>query len=243
MTLRSLALAGVMALACALPAAAQSSSTFPVKDSSSTTRNLAGQADAAGAFHYRDIMEGLTAAGAPDAFLSDGSGHQLVTLFGTPSVSISNTPTVNIGSIGGGATASAQGTAQTSFTAMTTAQGTPADAAYTGSNTATFIALLKAQLAVLQTPTAAATASNIAPAQGSVTTTAASLVAARAGRRSVTIENTGTTPVYIGGSGVTSTTGFLLPGVAGASVTLNFSGAVYAVTASGTAAVTLYEIY
>ena len=118
MTLRSLALAGVMVLACALPAAAQSSSTFPVKDSTSTTRNFAGQADAAGAFHYRDIMEGLTAAGAPDAFLSDGAGHQLVTLFGTPSVSISNTPTVNIGSTGGGATASAQGTGNASLASI-----------------------------------------------------------------------------------------------------------------------------
>ena len=68
-------------------------------------------------------------------------------------------------------------------------------------------------------------------------------MASRTGRRTVTVENTGTTPVYLGGSGVTSTTGFLLPGVAGASLTMSFSGALYAVTASATAAVTFYETY
>ena len=195
MKIWTLGLAGALALACTLPAGAQTASTLPVKDNNAAVRPLAGQQDAAGAFHYRDIVEGLTSAGAPDPFLSDGSGHQLVTLFGSP--------TVNLGTIAGVATAAAQAS----------------------------------QLAATQAP------SNIATGQGSVTTTAAQLVASRTGRRTVTVENTGTTPVYLGGSGVTSTTGFLLPGVAGASLTMSFSGALYAVTASGTAAVTFYETY
>lgn len=92
------------------------------------------------------------------------------------------------------------------------------------------------QLTATQAP------ASIATGQGSVTTTAVQLVAARTGRRTVTVENTGTTPVYLGGSGVTSTTGFLLPGVAGASLTISFSGALYAVS-TGTAAVIFYKNY
>ena len=80
-------------------------------------------------------------------------------------------------------------------------------------------------------------------AQGAATTTTAQLVAARAGRRTVTIENESTTPVRIGGASVTASTGFLLPGVAGASLTLTYSGPLYVVTASGTAAVSTYETF
>ena len=99
-------------------------------------------------------------------------------------------------------------------------------------------AAAQASALALATPPA-----NIATGQGSVTTMAALLVGARTGRRTVTIENTGTTPVYLGGSGITASNGFLLPGVAGVSLTISFSGALYAVTASGTAAVTFYELY
>ena len=113
MKLRSLALAGAMALACALPAAAQTSATLPVKDNSGTVRQIAGQQDAASAFHYRDIMEGLTSSGAPDPLLTDGSGHVLTVLFGTP--------TVNIGSIGGGATSTAQATGNSTLASILTA--------------------------------------------------------------------------------------------------------------------------
>ena len=115
MKLQSLALAGAMALACAMPAAAQTSATLPVKDNTGAARNVAGQQDAASAFHYRDIMEGLTSAGAPDPFVSDGSGHQLVTLFGTP--------TVNLGALGGAATAAAQASQLTATQALLQAGG------------------------------------------------------------------------------------------------------------------------
>ena len=179
MKLRSLALAGVMVLACALPAAAQSSSTFPVKDSTSTTRNFAGQADAAGAFHYRDIMEGLTSGGAPDAFLSDGAGHQLVTLFGTPAVSISNTPTVNIGSIGGGATASAQGTGNGTLASILAALGAPLQA---GGKVDTVIVAVSANRGASFTSSAAVT-----------------LMAANTSRRGLQIQNQGSSSCYLNG--------------------------------------------
>lgn len=64
------------------------------------------------------------------------------------------------------------------------------------------------------------------------------IVAARAGRQSVTITNiTGTQPVYLGPSGVTVGTGIFLAGVAGASITIPTSAAIFAT--SPTAAQTL----
>lgn len=64
----------LMALVC-LPAMAlaQASSTLSVKDSAGTLRNLAAQTDAAGSFHYRDVMEGLL-NGAPTALAMDPGG-------------------------------------------------------------------------------------------------------------------------------------------------------------------------
>ena len=86
--------------------------------------------------------------------------------------------------------------------------------------------------------------SNMTPAQVSVAATATQIVAARAGRGSVTIQNTTTTPVYIGSTNaVTTTTGILLPGTVGATITLPYSGAVYGIVGTGSATVTEYELY
>lgn len=64
----------------------------------------------------------------------------------------------------------------------------------------------------------------------------AQIVAARAGRRSVTITNvTGSQAVYIGGSGVTTANGFFLAGTVGAAITLAFTGAIFATTPGATA--------
>jgi hypothetical protein len=84
---------------------------------------------------------------------------------------------------------------------------------------------------------------NLAPFQVSVTTTPTVLALARTQRQSVTVINSGTTPIYLGGAGVTAATGVMLPGVAGASITIAFTGDLYAVTASGAQAVTGYELY
>ena len=75
---------------------------------------------------------------------------------------------------------------------------------------------------------------SIATAQVPVTATAAQVVAARAGRKNVTL--TSTSAFWVGPTGVTSTTGF--PVAAGAAITLNTAAAVFAVAAAaGTVAV------
>ncbi len=84
---------------------------------------------------------------------------------------------------------------------------------------------------------------NLAPFQASVTTTPTALALARTQRQFVTVINSGTTPIYLGAANVTAATGVMLPGVAGASITIAFTGDLYAVTASGTQAVTGYEVY
>lgn len=82
-----------------------------------------------------------------------------------------------------------------------------------------------------------------ATTQATVGTTATPVVASRAGRGLVTIVNTSTTDVYIGGAGVTTATGSLLPGTKGASLTLPSGAAFYGVVGTGTAVVTVLETY
>lgn len=84
---------------------------------------------------------------------------------------------------------------------------------------------------------------NIATAQVSVGATATLIAALRSGRRSITIEQLGTTAVYIGGASVTTSNGILLPGTAGSSVTLNTTAAIFGITASGSQSVAEVETY
>jgi hypothetical protein len=86
-------------------------------------------------------------------------------------------------------------------------------------------------------------ATNIAPFQVSVAATATLIAANRTGRTVVTVVNSGTTPIFLGPAGVTTSTGVQLPGVAGASIQIAFSGDLYGVVASGSQAVTGYELY
>ena len=91
---------------------------------------------------------------------------------------------------------------------------------------------------------AGAASSNYAPSQVSVAATATSLVAARSGgRNAVIITNMSTTPVFLGGSGVTAATGGYLAGIVGAAKVLPYNGAIYGITATGTASVSVEEIY
>lgn len=89
---------------------------------------------------------------------------------------------------------------------------------------------------------------SFSPAQVSVGTGATLIAAARTGavgtgRVSITVTNTSTTPVYLGGSGVTTSTGQLLPGILGASVTINTTAAVYGIVGTGTETVTEFETF
>lgn len=88
-------------------------------------------------------------------------------------------------------------------------------------------------------------AATLATNQVSVAATAGGTVIAalRAGRNAITIINGGSTAVYIGVSGVSTTTGALLPGVAGAALTIPTTAAVYGITASGTQTVSFLETY
>ena len=91
---------------------------------------------------------------------------------------------------------------------------------------------------------AGAASSNYAPSQVSVAATATNLIAARSGgRNAVVITNMSTTPVFLGGSGVTAATGGYLAGVVGAVKVLPYNGAIYGITATGTASVSVEEIY
>ncbi len=97
-------------------------------------------------------------------------------------------------------------------------------------------------------PTTPVGAASLATGQVSVAATATSIATARTGapgtgRASITLVNTTTTAIYIGGSGVTTTTGQLLPGVVGASLTLNTTAAIYGIVATGTATVTELETF
>lgn len=85
--------------------------------------------------------------------------------------------------------------------------------------------------------------STIATSQVSVATTSTQVVAARALRGSVKITNLGTTDVFIGVTGVTTTTGDLLPGTKGASITVPTNAAVFAVASGAAQTVSVMEVY
>lgn len=84
---------------------------------------------------------------------------------------------------------------------------------------------------------------SIASAQVSVTTTAATVVASRAGRRSLLIVNHGTTDVWLGPATVTAVNGVLLPGVKGASISIPTTALVQGIVASGTQTVSYIEVF
>lgn len=91
-------------------------------------------------------------------------------------------------------------------------------------------------------------AATLATGQVSVASTATQIVGARTGvsgtgRVSLTICNTSTTAVYIGTSGVTTSTGQFLVGIAGACLTLNTQTAVYGIVSTGTETVSFSESY
>lgn len=83
----------------------------------------------------------------------------------------------------------------------------------------------------------------MAAGQISVATTSTLIAAARSTRNTITVVNHGTTPVYLGNTGVTTGTGFLLPGVLGASMSIETTAALYGVVGTGTQTVSYLESY
>lgn len=88
------------------------------------------------------------------------------------------------------------------------------------------------------------TPSNFVTSQVTCSNTAGVLVAARpSANHMATIEQTGSTAFYVGAANVTTSNGFLIPGTANSSYTVAVSTAVYCVTASSTAVVTVVETW
>ena len=80
--------------------------------------------------------------------------------------------------------------------------------------------------------------------QVTIATTATKIVDAHLTRRAVVIVNEGTTDVRVGNSsGVLTTTGALLTGTKGAQLTIEGSGAVWAIVGTGTQAVSYIEMF
>lgn len=84
-------------------------------------------------------------------------------------------------------------------------------------------------------------ASAIANGQVAPTNSAATLLAARETRRSMTFLNTGTVTVWVGIATVTTANGFQLD--PGASLTIESTALVQAITAAGTGEVSYIEVY
>ena len=77
--------------------------------------------------------------------------------------------------------------------------------------------------------------------QVSITSTATQIIAANNNRMRLLITNLGTTALYLGGSGVTTATGLLVPGVVGYPVAIRSTAAVYAITASASQSISFLE--
>ena len=75
--------------------------------------------------------------------------------------------------------------------------------------------------------------------QVSVGTAATQIIGANTNRYEVVITNPSTVTVYVGGSGVSTTTGHAIP--AGGSITLKSTAAIYGVVATATQTVTYAE--
>jgi hypothetical protein len=82
-----------------------------------------------------------------------------------------------------------------------------------------------------------------ATAQVSVGTTPTLISAARDGTDDVTIMNFGTTQVFIGNANVTTSNGFPLPGVVGASLTIPATTAIYGIVATGSQPVAVLSTF
>jgi hypothetical protein len=84
---------------------------------------------------------------------------------------------------------------------------------------------------------------NLATGQITINTTATVISTTRTTRRSITVVNHGTTSIFLGGSTVSTTTGVLLIGVAGAAVTFNVTGTISGIVTSGSQQVSFEEEY
>lgn len=157
-----------------------------------------------------------TVAGAIDVVINDSAGTP-ITYNANGQATMANSAPVVIASNQTAVPVAGSGTAGTANAGVVTVQG---------------IASMTALLAQVGTTT-------LANGQVAPTNTAATLIAARTGRQRVTFYNTGAVTVFIGIATVTTANGMAL--ISGASITLNTSALVQAITAAGTGAVSYIE--
>lgn len=87
-------------------------------------------------------------------------------------------------------------------------------------------------------------ADNFSSSQATVNTTGTQqIVPARPNRDTLVVTNLGTTDVWVGALGVQPGTGELLIGIRGAWISMAYNGVLYGAAASGTATVSVGEIY
>lgn len=189
------------------------------------------------------LPAGTNAIGSVEVL--DGAGTNKLAVNASGQVALSNFPAMQAVSVASG---------QVVDGGITTL-GTEADVAYV-SGSGTLIAVAKgifgrlANIVSLVFNAAGSlivddrAAANQSATQVSVATTAGgtSIVASRATRKSVSIRNTDTTnPVYLGASGLTAATGFLLK--AGESITLQNTTAIFGLATGSAVTVCAFEEY
>jgi len=104
------------------------------------------------------------------------------------------------------------------------------------------LCLLLAAISAVRAELASST--RIASSQVTVAATATITAIARSNRQAVTIQNHGAVAAYCGPDNtVTTTTGFRLPGVDGASITIPSSAIVYCIVAAGSQVVSVIESF
>lgn len=86
-------------------------------------------------------------------------------------------------------------------------------------------------------------ASSFGTSQVSVAATATKIVGSNTGRKTVVITNLGTTDIYLGpDSTVTTSTGQLLAGTKGASISIPQTGPVYGISSGSAQSVSFMEV-
>lgn len=183
---------------------------------------------------YSSVLPTLT-TGQHAQVQCDSSGHLLIS--GSLSVG---------GTAQGAASAGVQGT-------MSMGISTTAPPSYTTAQVNALSLDTSGNLRVSATGTVGVSnqpvgAAAFATAQAAPGVSATSIVAARTGaagtgRIAAIIINMSTTPVYLGGSGVTTATGQYLAGVVGAAIVIPTTAAIYGIVTSGTGSVSVQELY
>lgn len=97
-------------------------------------------------------------------------------------------------------------------------------------------------LALLSLP-AFAQQTQLRTSQVTVGTGATQIATATPTRRAITLVQLGTVDTFIGAAGVATTTGVLLAGVKGTTLTIETTGAVFGIVGAGTQAVSVVETF